>query len=65
MEKIGGKAVLRKMPETLKNNRVPEHLKTDWQLISDGLKADVQEQEEGVHLSLSPKHPDQASPNLS
>ena len=47
VEKVGGKDVLRQMPETHKTNKVPQHLKMDLQLISDGLKVDLQPEEAG------------------
>lgn len=45
IEKVGGKPVLRDMPESAKTAKVPDHLKAEWQLINDGLKAVDNEQE--------------------
>ncbi|XP_031573578.1 leucine-rich repeat-containing protein 56-like [Actinia tenebrosa] len=46
VEKVGGKDVLRDMPESAKSARVPNHLKEEWQLISNALKTVENEQEE-------------------
>ncbi|KAK3746690.1 hypothetical protein QZH41_006738 [Actinostola sp. cb2023] len=45
VEKVGGKPVLRDMPDSAKNAKVPDHLKAEWQLINDGLKAVENEQD--------------------
>jgi len=49
IEKIGGKPVLRDMPDSAKNNRVPNHLKDEWKLITDGLKSTSDQENEGMY----------------
>lgn len=47
VEKVGGQSVLREPPASHRVNKVPDHLKTDWQLVSEGIKAiNIDEQEE-------------------
>ncbi|KAL9956013.1 hypothetical protein ACROYT_G037430 [Oculina patagonica] len=47
VEKVNGKPVLRQPPASHRPNKVPEHLKADWQLVSEGIKAiNIDEQEE-------------------
>lgn len=47
VEKVDGKPVLRQPPASHRATKVPEHLKEDWQLVSEGIKAiDVEEEEE-------------------
>lgn len=48
IEKVGGKPVLRDMPDTAKNNKVPTHLKDEWKLITDGLKSTSDQEQEGM-----------------
>ena len=48
IEKVGGQSMLREPPPSHRVNKVPEHLKADWQLVSEGIKAiNLEEQEEG------------------
>ena len=47
VEKVGGKPVLREPPPSHRPHKVPEHLKADWQLVNEGIKAiDIDEPEE-------------------
>jgi len=47
IEKVGGQSMLREPPPSHRVNKVPEHLKADWQLVSEGIKAiNLEEQEE-------------------
>lgn len=47
MEKVGGQSVLREPPASHRVNKVPDHLKADWQLVSEGIKAiSLEEQED-------------------
>ena len=49
MEKVGGQSVLREPPASHRVNKVPAHLKADWQLVSEGIKAiNIEEQEEDL-----------------
>ena len=53
VEKVDGKPVLRQPPESHRPNKVPEHLKADWQLVSEGIKAvSIDEEEESSCMSL-------------
>lgn len=47
MEKVDGKPVLRQPPASHSATKVPEHLKEDWQLVNEGIKAIDVEEEEG------------------
>lgn len=47
VEKVGGQSVLREPPASHRVNKVPDHLKADWQLVSEGIKAiSLEEQED-------------------
>jgi len=47
VEKVGGQLVIRDPPESHRAKKVPDHLRTDWQLVSEGIKAiDIDEQED-------------------
>ena len=47
VEKVDGKPVLRQPPASHRATKVPEHLKEDWQLVNEGIKAvDVEEEED-------------------
>ncbi|KAJ7360064.1 Leucine-rich repeat-containing protein 56 [Desmophyllum pertusum] len=47
VEKVDGKPVLRQPPASHRANKVPKHLKADWQLVSEGIKAvSIDEEEE-------------------
>lgn len=47
VEKVDGKPVLRQPPASHRATKVPEHLKGDWQLVNEGIKAvDVEEEED-------------------
>ena len=47
VEKVDGKPVLRQPPASHRAPKVPEHLKEDWQLVNEGIKAvDVEEEED-------------------
>ena len=49
MEKVGGQLVIRDPPESHRAKKVPDHLRTDWQLVSEGIKAiNVDEQEDSA-----------------
>ena len=53
VEKVDGKPVLRQPPASHRPNKVPEHLKADWQLVSEGIKAiSIDEEEESSCMSL-------------
>ena len=45
--------MLRQPPASHRANKVPEHLKADWQLVSEGIKAiNIDEEEESSCMSL-------------
>ncbi|XP_067043265.1 leucine-rich repeat-containing protein 56-like [Acropora muricata] len=46
VEKVGGESVLREPPASLRVSKVPEHLKADWQLINEGIKSILIEEDE-------------------
>ena len=46
VEKVGGQSVLREPPASYRNNKVPDHLKADWQLVSEGIKTIILEEPE-------------------
>lgn len=47
VEKVDGKPVLRQPPASHRATKVPEHLKEDWELVNEGIKAvDVEEEED-------------------
>ena len=49
VEKVGGQLVIRDPPESHRAKKVPDHLRTDWQLVSEGIKAiNVDEQEDSA-----------------
>jgi len=53
VEKVDGKPMLRQPPASHRANKVPEHLKADWQLVSEGIKAiNIDEEEESSCMSL-------------
>lgn len=53
IEKVDGKPVLRQPPASHRPSKVPEHLKADWQLVSEGIKAvNIDEQEESSCMLL-------------
>ena len=53
VEKVDGKPVLRQPPASHRPNKVPEHLKADWQLVSEGIKAvNIDEEEESSCMPL-------------
>lgn len=55
VEKVDGKPVLRQPPASHRPNKVPEHLKTDWQLVSEGIKAiSIDEEEESSFDMVRP-----------
>ena len=49
VEKVGGQLVIRDPPESHRAKKVPDHLRTDWQLVSEGIKAiNIDEQEDSA-----------------
>ena len=47
VEKVDGKPVLRQPPASHRPSKVPEHLKADWQLVNEGIRAiNIDEEEE-------------------
>ena len=46
VEKVGGQSMLREPPASHRVNKVPKHLKTDFQLVSEGIKAIIFEEHE-------------------
>ncbi|XP_068673337.1 leucine-rich repeat-containing protein 56-like [Montipora foliosa] len=46
VEKVGGQSMLREPPASHRVNKVPKHLKTDFQLVSEGIKAIILEEHE-------------------
>ena len=53
VEKVDGKPVLRQPPASHRANKVPKHLKADWQLVSEGIKAVSIDEEEESSCMLS------------
>ena len=52
VEKVGGESVLREPPSSLRVSKVPEHLKADWQLINEGIKSILIEEDEDAGAGL-------------
>lgn len=52
VEKVGGESVLREPPASLRVSKVPEHLKADWQLINEGIKSILIEEDEDAGAGL-------------
>lgn len=53
VEKVGGQLVIRDPPESHRAKKVPDHLRTDWQLVSEGIKAiNIDEQEDSASRCL-------------
>ncbi|XP_073246688.1 leucine-rich repeat-containing protein 56-like [Porites lutea] len=55
VEKVGGQLVIRDPPESHRAKKVPDHLRTDWQLVSEGIKAiNIDEQEDSAFDVVRP-----------